>query len=397
MFEDLKKKSFKKSLPATVIVFIIAVVLAVIAIPKLTNVKDFEDLDPDEIKNQNVKIGVTANLGCFLEEYSENTRTHKRTTTHLYYVIYTGDENETDYKYMSIKVPKKYQKKMEDIMELTEQMEFSDPLYFVGHIRKLDSEEYRYFKSAWKSIGSDEEWIEENTLPYYVDVTGTSIFTGGDVIYVILLVGAGLLVLWGILRIVKASNGSYIKPFTKDIESAGYTEASAFSDLNNAFSFSGNDVKVGRLLLFYSMNDTVPRAIPVGKILWAYQNTTTHRTNGIKTGTTYSVMIYVNDSKTATNIPVASEAAAQGILQQMNTMYPWVVIGYSDEIKKMFNKNRAQFLQLRYNTVEHTAVEPGFENRNVTVSNAESSTNAESVTNAESNTDTNAEDKTEDQ
>lgn len=282
-------------------------------------------------------------------------------------------------------------------MELTMQMEISDPLYFVGHIRKLDSEEYRYFKSAWKSIGSDEEWIEENTLPYYVDVTGTSIFTGSDVIYVILLVGAGLLVLWGILRIVKASNGSYIKPFTKDIESAGYTEASAFSDLNNAFSFSGNDVKVGRLLLFYSMNDTVPRAIPVGKILWAYQNTTTHRTNGIKTGTTYSVMIYVNDSKTATNIPVASEAAAQGILQQMNTMYPWVVIGYSDEIKKMFNKNRAQFLQLRYNTVEHTAVEPGFENRNVTVSNAESSTNAESVTNAESNTDTNAEDKTEDQ
>lgn len=98
MFEDLKKKSFKKSMPATVIVFIIAVVLAVIAIPKLTNVKAFEDLDPDEIKNQNVKIGVTANLGCFLEEYSENTRTHERTTTHLYYVIYTGDENETDYK-----------------------------------------------------------------------------------------------------------------------------------------------------------------------------------------------------------------------------------------------------------------------------------------------------------
>ena len=30
----------------------------------------------------------------------------------------------------------------------------------------------------------------------------------------------------------------------------------------------------------------------------------------------------------------------------------------------MFNKDRAQFLQLRYNTVEHVAVEPGFEGIN---------------------------------
>lgn len=372
MLEELKKKSLKHSMPVTIILFVIAVILAVIAIPKIGNVKNFEDLEPDEIKDQYVKIGVTFSLGYCLEQYDENTSTHKRTTTHLYYVIPTGDEkaheNADDYRFMSIKVPVKYQKQMDEITDLSWQGEYSEPLTFVGQIRKLNNEEYRIFKSIMKEdfYLTDEEF-EEITLPYYIDVTGTSVITSNSGVYTILLVVAGLLVLWGVVRIIKATNGSYIKAFIKDFESAGCTETSAYSDLNNAFSFSGDNIKVGRQLFFHGMNDTVPRAIPVSKILWAYQNTTTHRTNGVKTGTTYSLMIFVDGNKAATTISVPSEAVAQGVLQQMNTLYPWVVIGYSDELKKLFNKDRAQFLQLRYNTVEHTAVEPGFQNFNNTL------------------------------
>lgn len=373
MLEELKKKSFKKSLPGTIFIFIVAVVLAVIAIPKMINVINFEDLELDEldeIKDQNVRIGVTTNFGSFLEEYSENTSTHKRTTTHYYYITMTGDEKSLytdDYRFIAIKVPVQYKKQMEKIMDYTEQQEFADPFYLVGHIRKLDSEEYRYFKLVWTRSGETSQWIEDNTLRYYIDVTGTSVATGKNLIYAILLVGAGVLVVWGVIRVIRGTSGGYIKAFTNDIQSAGYTENSIFSDINGAASFSGDNIKVGRLCLYYGMNDTVPRAIPISKILWAYQNTTTHRTNGVKTGTTYSLMIFVDGRKSATVISVPSEAVAQGVLQQMNVMYPWVVVGYSDEIKKMFNKDRAQFLQLRYNTVEHTAVEPGFENFNKTM------------------------------
>ena len=45
----------------------------------------------------------------------------------------------------------------------------------------------------------------------------------------------------------------------------------------------------------------------------------------------------------------------------MDSMYPWVVVGYTEDLKRMFFKDRAQFMQLRYNSVEHTTVEPGFE------------------------------------
>ena len=105
-------------------------------------------------------------------------------------------------------------------------------------------------------------------------------------------------------------------------------------------------------------------AIPNSKILWAYQNTTTHRTNGIKTGVTYSVMIYVDGRKDAFNIGVPDETTAQNMLTRINDTLPWVVVGYSDDLKKTFSKDRAQFLELRYNTVEHVAVEPGLEGFN---------------------------------
>ena len=104
------------------------------------------------------------------------------------------------------------------------------------------------------------------------------------------------------------------------------------------------------------------RAIPHNKVMWAYQVTTTHRTNGIKTGTTYSVLYYIDGYKNAITLGVANEATALEILRRLNETCPWIVIGFSDELKKLFNKNRAEFLQLRYNTVEHTPLEPGFNN-----------------------------------
>ena len=99
-------------------------------------------------------------------------------------------------------------------------------------------------------------------------------------------------------------------------------------------------------------------------MLWAYQNTTTHRTNGIKTGVTYSVVIFIDGQKTGYTIGVPNEATAQEILKKMNEMFPWVVIGYSEDLRKLFHKDRVHFLELRYNKVAHVAVEPGFEGFN---------------------------------
>ena len=101
------------------------------------------------------------------------------------------------------------------------------------------------------------------------------------------------------------------------------------------------------------------RAIPNNKMVWAYMNTVTHRTNGIKTGTTYNVQIETEGAGSF-SIGMDKEQMALDMLQRINETLPWVVVGYSDELKTLYRKNYAEFLSLRYNTCEHYAVEPGF-------------------------------------
>ena len=129
---------------------------------------------------------------------------------------------------------------------------------------------------------------------------------------VLSLVGAALIV-FGLVRGIKAFTGGYLKKIKEDINSAGCTEASAESDYNSAPSYTKKgDLRVGRLFTYHVVGPC-PRAI------------------------------------------------AQDILQRYMTILPWVVVGYTDDLKRMFNKDRAAFLNLRYNTVEHVAVEPGME------------------------------------
>lgn len=133
------------------------------------------------------------------------------------------------------------------------------------------------------------------------------------------------------------------------------------SDYRNAISIDEkNLVKIGRLMTYYLAGSDV-RALPNNKMMWAYLNTITHRRNGIKTGTTYNVIIEVEGAKRNHTVSVPNETTADNMLQKIGAMFPWAVLGYSDELKDLFNKNRDQFLALCYNTCEHVAVEPGFE------------------------------------
>lgn len=366
MFETLKKKSFKNTAIISAILIIAGVVILAFAGRKalyaVTGYAQFEELAPDQIKNQLVDIDLVENWGCFLEEYEENTSTHRKTTTDYYYVIYTGsyDDLETDYKFMTIKVPAKFGSKMDEMSDNTYNGILSSAMSFSGEIKTLDEEEYGYFVEFWEEVGYTESEIEELTLPYYINTFASK--TGQNVMYIVFFCAGVFLLVWGVLRIIKASTGSYLSKIRQDIASIGCTEGTVESDFNSAVSYTKkDDFKIGRLFIYYNLNSSIPRAIPASKICWAYQNTTTHRTNGIKTGTTYSLMFYVEGSKNARTFNVPSEAVSQESLKLITGRFPWVVTGYTEDLRKMYNKNRAEFLNLRYNTVEHTAVEPGME------------------------------------
>ena len=357
MFDSLKKKSLKSSLAFTIILAAIGIgVAAWFAVGTwyvVTGYVSFVELEPDEISNQWVALNLRENWGSFAETTETNSSTHMSKTINVYYVILSGDDYSTDFKYMAVNVPADYERRME---QMADNSSYSDPIFLSGRIRKMDDEIYRYFKEYMLDGGLTEEQFEQFTLPYYIKVYPDEQLE--NVCTVAAFLFGVLLIVLAVIRLVKAASGSYLKKLKADIASIGVSELSAESDWNTAAEVS-KGVKVGRLFTYY-MEGSKPRAIPNTKILWCYQNTTTHRTNGIKTGTTYSVMIWVDGWKNASNIGMPNEATAQAMLQRYGTQFPWIVVGYSDELRKMYNNNRAQFMQLRYNTVDHSTAGFGF-------------------------------------
>lgn len=360
MFEELKKKSFKKCL-FTAIVLLIAggcmvAYSAVNVFYTFFGYADFTKLEPDEINFQLVELDLDINLGCYLEEYSYNTKTRVRKTTDLYYIILTGDENSQDPRAMSIKVPPSYQKRMDAMAKGTS----TTPIHFLGKIKKLGSKEYKIFKECFiDDFGFTEAQFEEFTLPYYIDYYHDAISVG--VLFCLLFFGGLGVFAAGVYRIIKGKNGGFLKKLRNDISLSGYSDSYVESDYASAQKISqSDDLKMGRLMTYYNEGANF-RAIPHNKIMWAYQSTTTHRTNGIKTGTTYSVIYYIEGIKNSITVGVANEAAAQEILRRLATTCPWIIAGYTDELNRLFHKSRMEFVQLRYNTVEHTPIDPSLE------------------------------------
>lgn len=364
MFESLRKKAFKKVLVSSIIFFIIGLALVIFmgkhAFYAVFGYVTFEDLEPDQIHNQLVDLSMTQAIDSFMYEEEVNSDTGRRiSVTSYYYAFYTGGENlDLDYAIMAIKVPSAYHSTMDEIADYYYENKdfYPTPLHLSGEIKKMSDEELQYFKEYFNI--SDAEF-NEFCIPYYVNVFKNKT---SENIMAILICGAGIaLFIVGIVRIIRSVNGSSLKKLKEDLAEIGCSEASAESDYNSAVSYVKNgDTKIGRLFTYY-MSGSSPRAIPNTKLLWAYQITTTHRTNGIKTGTTYSVMLYVDDSRNSVVLHMPSESVTHEALNKINQTFPWVVVGYSDELKKMFNKERSRFMSLRYNAVEHVAAEPGFE------------------------------------
>lgn len=363
MFEDLKKKILKSQLVFTIIVILLGLGLAgwnaANAYYAIFGYADFKSLAPDKIRGQLVEVDLTENFGSYLKVTKTTTRSSGSTskTVDYYYLIWTGDDNADEWRYMSIKVPQSYASQMNKMADSADAGYSSDPIHFYGKIKKLSGENYDTFREIFEKDGWTDAEIAEGTLPYCINTFANK--TAMNVMYILLFAAGAFLTVFGVFRITKVASGGSLKKLREDITSAGYTESMADADYRAAVSYNKKgDIKIGRLMIYYLSGDNA-RAIPNSKIMWAYQNTVTHRTNGVKTGTTYNLMLFDELFPKGHTMSVDNESVVQAMLKQIVDTLPWVVVGYSDELSKAYNKNRAQFLNLRYNLYEHVAVEPG--------------------------------------
>lgn len=358
MFEALRGKTIKRFLINTIGLAVIAAAFifgfANGAYYAAFGYARFEALQPEKIRKQMVDIELTVNFGCCIEEqeYGENSNVGK--TTFLYYTIWTGDEAAEDFRYMAIKVPVSYRRQMEDMAELTAQGYYADPLLLSGEITEMDDEEYACFREYFDDYDFSEEDIQDMTLPYYINVAVKGSTNAKNLLG--FSAGAVLLIL-AIARCIKAANGGFLKKLRRDIAAAGYSEASAEIDFATAQIYTKKEtIRIGRLFIYYVQEETA-RAIPIKDLVWVYKAKTIHKVEFIPVAKTYALNAYVDGSKMPTELKVPNEAAADEILSAIEQRFPWVVVGHSKELAALWEKNYQEFLNLRFNTVEHRPVE----------------------------------------
>jgi len=89
------------------------------------------------------------------------------------------------------------------------------------------------------------------------------------------------------------------------------------------------------------------RFMPIGNLVWVYNVRTKHYQNGIRTGTSFSVMCYSDkNEKLSLNVGwKKDEEKAISIVELLSQKAPWAIYGYSDEIKKNFKKNPQKIIE----------------------------------------------------
>lgn len=361
MFDDLKKKVVKRNLLPSIIMLIVAVA-AFFAMGRqtfyaITGYIPLASINPDKLKNQYVEVEVVYNFGSFAYRTSRNSSTNISEKTDAYWVVVMGDGDEGS-KLITLRVPTSYTSQMNDVYYSTKGTGPAASLTLYGKVSEMDESVNRlYLEYLENNLNRSSSDIQELSTPYCVDIFRSKGSMDGMAFFV---TGVGLILLiLSVVRLCRLASGATLKDFKAAISAEGLTESAVEADYHRAKTFTKEgDIRVGKLLT-YNILGAHPMAIPNRKMLWAYQSSVTHRTNGVKTGTSYSVIIYLDGEGKARTIPVSGEKTAQALLAYIGTTLPWVVLGYTDQTRELFFQDRAQFKAMRYNTVEHVAVDNG--------------------------------------
>lgn len=347
MLQEMRKQSIQKTTVPAVVLILLGAILLFFSAPDITkmtgNAVNLYDLTDDEIKDQYIDCDIPWVYGSFAERYSTGSDGQRKTESQ-YYVIPVGEES-----YMAIKVPADRIAEMDVQTERTYDLldgkisELDTAYHVRGMINRLEDEEEALLVEFFEEAGFSSSEIRHYVLPYVLEEGEGSM--GGSFTSWVLFLGGIVLILYGLFILIWACTGGYQKNIRKCLASRGaYAAEAAEADYASAPCFG--PIRAGKQYIFCSLGKKQD-IIPVDQLLWAYQQQTTHRTYGIKTGTTYAILLYAADRKKPVSVSVSKDAAAE-ILPCFRNKYPHAVIGFSNELRQMFRKDRASFLNLAY-------------------------------------------------
>ncbi len=336
----LKMASVKKSIPGLILFVALAAALLFFTkcygVAGMLSPKTLAELTPETMDGAFVEDDIYFLYTPYLEIQRYKSGQQPRTTAMQYLTDFD------DVYYMGLYVRSGRLEEAEEMMSICEDYMYGDAseedvpiLHVRGRIRAMDEDDLGYYMEIAEG---DEEWAEL-LLPYYLEVDYiNNLPIWGSIAF---LAAAFLLLGLGIVPIIKAFCGGFQKQVRSKLEESGPLEMEAekaerFYD--SAQEVSG--VKMDRNYVFFQ-NGAESVLLRPWDLAWAYQSTTQHRTNGIPTGKTYSAILRTMDGKTYTL--GMKEQQVQSLLSAIQTSLPGVVLGYDDELEKLYKSDRAAF------------------------------------------------------
>lgn len=324
VYKQIRRSNRNMLLLSIVGLIIFVAVFVVIFLPYITaQMGGPKTLTIEEIKNAaatisdlqpmyNVKVSSTLAFDAGYEEYT--TTNGVRTSTDAYFgVLFLDDEGNTILMFRSPSVID------ENVTE------------YVGNLVKPSG----VSREALDELVKDVPEVKDALIPLMLDTELNQFpwIIGGVVMAVLLLA-----VLYGFISFFTRSANPNNHPIMKRLKLLGEPET-VLSEIENERMMGeqkvGNLVFTRSFLVFAPGNDF--HAMRRSDIAWAYKQVTQNRY-----GKTYYAYVYDRNGR------LISAAAKEDVVNQMLTAVlnyaPWAIAGYSNDIKKSWDRDRAGFI-----------------------------------------------------
>jgi len=163
--------------------------------------------------------------------------------------------------------------------------------------------------------------------------------------YIGLGIGAllGLAALVGVGLAIQRFLNPYAHPAIKALERFGLAQdmvSEIEAEMGVAHELVGKKIHFTRGWFISAL--TGLEAMRYRDVMWGYKQITQHRTYGVPTGKTYAALVRDRFGKDITL--TGKEAEIELVLQQLMKSAPAAIIGYSDDLNRAWNKDRAGFI-----------------------------------------------------
>ena len=189
-------------------------------------------------------------------------------------------------------------------------------------------------------IDKTDSTVHDAFLPFYLDAT--SFRSSGYWGLVFLLPVYGI-TFWILRKAIRMSRNPSLHPIYNSLQQYG-DPVEISNSIDNEFLIQEHFTKLPGCTLSASWlvvtNFYKTDFIPINDILWIYKQRTKHSVNFIPSGSSYkAILITRSGNRMEIN---AKEKAVNTILETIFQRIPWIQIGYSDQLMKIFRKDLQQ-------------------------------------------------------